>query len=563
VLFEDSGTGRISQERRERERPPLGKLWNLASSRAIRARPGHGEAAAPALLVIDRELGEDEALAQGSPVARTPLHVVDDRMQAVDAPAEAAFPSIESVEVRSSKGRERLLRLRAGLLLADVGAALTGAAFVELVLGLSGVQGIAFAATAVGGWCVLACALGLYSGSDVRTWSSGVSHAPRLLVTALLLSWPLFAVASSVGLAQPAAAAVAASAIGVLASGFLRALVRVALHRRSQLRQRTLIIGSGEIAGELVHKLRTQRHFGLDPIGFVDDDPHFPPGTNVPYCGSLDELSDVLDRHAVDRVIIAFTRSSHEQLLRCIRTCRDRRVRTEIVPRLFELLDGADGMAHIGGLPLISITVPTLSPSARAVKRTVDVVVAGAAIIVLSPLLALIALGIKLETRGSVLFRQERMGRAGRTFFVMKFRSMYEDAEARKRELQQLNDLADGIMFKIHEDPRITRFGRFLRQYSLDELPQLFNVLRGEMSLVGPRPLILDESDVLMEDWHARRLDLRPGITGPWQVRGRSDLTVHDMVRFDYAYVSGWSLARDFEILLATAPAVLSGRGAY
>jgi len=558
-LFEDSGTGRVAQERRQRERPPLGKLWNLASSKAIRARPGHVEAA-PTLLVIDHALEEERAVTEPQPVVRPTLHVVDDHMHVVDDPRDAVLPPLEATATR---GRDRLPWLRAGLLLADVGAALTGAAFVELAFGLSSVQGALFAVAAVAGWCVLAAALGLYSGSDVRTWASGVSHAPRLLVTALLLSWPLFAVASAVGLAAPAEAAIGASAAGVLASGFLRALIRFALHRRIQLRQRTLIIGSGAIAGELVHKLRSQSHFGLDPIGFVDDEPHFPDGTNIPYCGSLDDLPEVLDRHAVDRVIIAFTRANHEQLLRCIRTCRDRRVRTEIVPRLFELLDGADGMAHIGGLPLISITVPTLSPSARAVKRTVDVVVAGLAVVVLSPLIALIALGIKLETRGKVFFRQVRMGRGGQTFSVMKFRSMYEDAEARKRELQQLNDIADGIMFKIHEDPRVTRFGRLLRQYSLDELPQLFNVLRGEMSLVGPRPLILDESDVLMEDWHARRLDLRPGITGPWQVRGRSDLTVHDMVRFDYAYVSGWSLARDFEILLATAPAVLSGRGAY
>jgi lipopolysaccharide/colanic/teichoic acid biosynthesis glycosyltransferase len=200
---------------------------------------------------------------------------------------------------------------------------------------------------------------------------------------------------------------------------------------------------------------------------------------------------------------------------------------------------------------------------AGAVKRALDIVVTAIFLVTVLPMIVVIAIAIKLETPGPVLFRQERMGRGGRIFDVLKFRSMYMDAEERKRELLELNDLDDGVMFKIHEDPRITRVGRFLRRYSLDELPQFFNVLRGEMSLVGPRPLILDESDVLLEDWHGRRLDLRPGMTGPWQVLGRSDLTVGDMVRFDYAYVSGWSLARDFEILLATVPAVLSGRGAY
>ena len=140
---------------------------------------------------------------------------------------------------------------------------------------------------------------------------------------------------------------------------------------------------------------------------------------------------------------------------------------------------------------------------------------------------------------------------------------MYVDAEERKAELEELNEAGDGVMFKIREDPRVTRVGRFIRRFSLDELPQLFNVLRGEMSLVGPRPLIFPETAALDEDWHLRRLELRPGLTGPWQVYGRSQSPFQEMVRFDYQYVAGWSLARDIEILLATIPAVVSGRGAY
>jgi lipopolysaccharide/colanic/teichoic acid biosynthesis glycosyltransferase len=155
------------------------------------------------------------------------------------------------------------------------------------------------------------------------------------------------------------------------------------------------------------------------------------------------------------------------------------------------------------------------------------------------------------------------MGRGGRHFRVFKFRSMYQDAEARKAELAQLNDQDDGVMFKIHDDPRVTRVGRFLRKTSLDEMPQLFNVILGDMSLVGPRPLILEEAEALQEEWHARRIDLRPGMTGPWQVSGRSHLTYQEMLRLDYAYVSGWTLVRDIEMLLATIPSVLAGRGAY
>ena len=146
---------------------------------------------------------------------------------------------------------------------------------------------------------------------------------------------------------------------------------------------------------------------------------------------------------------------------------------------------------------------------------------------------------------------------------MFKFRSMYRDAEQRKPQLEHRNDLEDGVGFKVFDDPRVTRMGRFMRRFSLDEIPQLINVLRGEMSLVGPRPLIVPEAEALRGAWQDRRLDLRPGLTGPWQIAGRSHLSFHEMARFDYQYVAGWSLARDVEIILATIPAVLSGRGAY
>ncbi len=181
----------------------------------------------------------------------------------------------------------------------------------------------------------------------------------------------------------------------------------------------------------------------------------------------------------------------------------------------------------------------------------------------LAPLFAALAVAIKIESPGPVFFRQRRSGRNRRTIEVLKFRSMYRDADQRKLEYAKDNDLDDGVMFKIKDDPRITRVGAILRTLSLDELPQLLNVLRGDMSLVGPRPLIYEETAAFEHDWHERRLDLRPGMTGLWQISGRSQIPFHEMVRFDYQYVAGWSLARDVEILLATVPAVLSRRGAY
>jgi exopolysaccharide biosynthesis polyprenyl glycosylphosphotransferase len=298
-------------------------------------------------------------------------------------------------------------------------------------------------------------------------------------------------------------------------------------------------------------------------IGMVDDDVHVDSSPELPSLGGLDELERILRDHHVDRAIIAFSRSGHDELLSSIRMCWDNRVAIDIVPRLFDFLDGARSLEQVGGLPMLSITVPQLNRASRAAKRASDIALSAIALTVLSPLLVATALLIKLDSRGPILFRQRRVGRDGEIFHIFKFRSMHVDAEERKREFERLNDSNDGVMFKIKADPRVTRIGHPLRRFSIDELPQLLNVLRGEMSLVGPRPLISKEADAFSETWHERRLDLRPGITGPWQVYGRSDIPYDDMLRLDYQYVAGWSLARDAEILLATIPVVFSGRGAY
>ena len=381
----------------------------------------------------------------------------------------------------------------------------------------------------------------------------------------LLLSWPILGIAALLDLSQPALVALVATVATSSIATVARALGRGWVHRRAPLRQRTVIVGSGMVADRLAERLDRHHEFGLEAIGLVDDDVHNLGGDaqRLPKLGSLDQLDDVLDECEVDRVMIAFSRASHQQLLSCIRSCRDRRIAVDVVPRLFELLDGARSLNQIGGLPLVSIGAPPLNRASRIAKRGLDIALAGLALLVLSPLLLVIAIAIKLDSRGPVFFRQVRAGRGGSRFRLVKFRSMYEDAEERKRDYQRSNEADDGVMFKIKQDPRITRVGGLLRRTSLDELPQLINVVRGEMSLVGPRPLILEEASHANQAWHARRLDLRPGITGLWQVSGRSDLPFQEMIRFDYQYVAGWSLARDIEILLATVPVVLAARGAY
>jgi exopolysaccharide biosynthesis polyprenyl glycosylphosphotransferase len=229
-------------------------------------------------------------------------------------------------------------------------------------------------------------------------------------------------------------------------------------------------------------------------------------------------------------------------------------VAVDVVPRLFEFLDGARTLDQIGGLPLLSIEAPSLARGSRVGKRVLDAGGAALGLVLFAPLLLAAAIAIKLDSSGPVLFRQVRVGRGGRQFTLYKFRSMRMGSTILVR--------ADGAIVKDVADPRVTRVGGFLRRLSLDELPQLFNVLRGDMSLVGPRPLVLAEARALTEEWQQRRADLRPGLTGAWQVAGRSNIPFQEMIRFDYQYVSGWSLGRDLAILLATLPAVFSGRGA-
>jgi exopolysaccharide biosynthesis polyprenyl glycosylphosphotransferase len=472
--------------------------------------------------------------------------------------------ALDASTARASRASRRSIFLHRLLLGADLISALLAGALTTLIFGISISDGAALTGALIIGSITLAFVFGLYSDSDLTTWASGLADAPRALVAAVVLSWPIFGVAAGLDLSSPALLAIVATAIAASFGSTSRAVARGWAHRVVPLRQRTVIVGSGIVADRLADRLERHGEFGLETIGLVDDDVHrLDSAQRLPKLGSLEQLDQVLDEREVDRVIIAFSRASHQQLLSCIRVCRDHRVAVDVVPRLFELLDGAQALNQIGGLPLLSIGAPPLSRASRVAKRGLDIAISSLMLVLLSPLLLAVAIAIRVDSRGPVFFRQVRAGRGETEFQLFKFRSMFADAEQRKQELDEANEADDGVMFKIKRDPRITRVGGFLRRMSLDELPQLINVLRGEMSLVGPRPLILKEARHAAQTWHARRLDLRPGITGLWQVSGRSDLPFQEMVRFDYQYVSGWSLARDVEILLATIPVVLSGRGAY
>ena len=479
-----------------------------------------------------------------------------------DSPREAASADLRDARDRARHRGAVLARMLAA---GDVLAALAAAAIALLALALLATAPASLFYILVAGliWPLVAFSIGLYRSDQLTAWASAISEVPRAFVAVMLITWPLFGIASLLPLDQEVALTFLTVAATAAFAGVSRTVVRAGLHRAPELRQRTLILGSGIVAGQVVKKLRDNGQFGLVAVGMVDDEVHDVGTPDLPWLGRFGDLETIIEAQQIDRVIIAFSRASHEQLLESIRACRDAGVAIDVVPRLFEFLDGVRALDQVGGLPVLSIGAASLTSVSMAAKRALDLFGSLFAIALLSPLMIAIAIAIKLESRGPVFFRQPRAGRRRSSFRLIKFRSMYTDADQRKAEVESLNEASDGVMFKIRYDPRVTRVGHFIRRFSLDELPQLFNVLKGEMSLVGPRPLIFPETDALDEHWHLRRLELRPGLTGPWQIYGRSQSPFQEMVRFDYQYVAGWSLARDIEILLATLPAVLSGRGAY
>jgi exopolysaccharide biosynthesis polyprenyl glycosylphosphotransferase len=455
---------------------------------------------------------------------------------------------------RARGATRRAAQLRRQLLSADLLSGSFCGVVACLLSGLPAAKLPLVALAVAVGWPVFAYVCGLYASDDLRSWASGVGEAPRLAVTSLVVSWPVFALLSALAAPRPVLGALSAAALSGAGAGLGRAGARAALHRAPEMRQRTLILGSGLVARQVVERLQQHPELGLETVGYIDDEVQHPGELGIPRLGVLESLPDLITFGRVDRVIIAFTKAGHEELLHCIRVCRDAGVVVDVVPRLFEFLDGAR-TEEIGGMPLLSLQQPTFSRLAGACKRALDIVGASLALLVLAPLLLAVAVAIPLDSRGPVFFTQMRSGRGGRFFKLYKFRSMGRGSTVEVDE--------HGAIVKRRDDDRITRVGRFIRRFSLDEAPQLLNVLKGDMSLVGPRPLVHAEQKALDQGWQTRRADLRPGLTGPWQVSGRSHLPFQEMIRFDYQYVAGWSLARDVEILLATVPAVLSGRGAY
>lgn len=346
-------------------------------------------------------------------------------------------------------------------------------------------------------------------------------------------------------------------------SRWIESRIKARLRKRGIGVERVLIVGAGETGRMIIRNLAAQPELGYELVGFVDDNPERGEVDlgRFKALGSTENIPNIVSQYNVDEVIITLPWMYHRKILSIMAQCERQQVRAKIVPDLFQMSLSQVGLDDLNGIPLIGVRETIIEGSNLALKRAIDVIVSALALLLLSPFMLLIAILIRLESPGSPIFKQVRLGKDGKAFTVYKFRSMRLGAEEEREQLIEFNE-ATGPLFKMREDPRRTRLGRFLRRLSIDEFPQFYNVLRGEMSLVGPRPPLPQEVEHYQE-WQKRRLAVRPGLTGLWQVSGRSDLSFEEMVLLDLYYIENWSLALDLKIIVKTIPTLIGGTGAY
>jgi exopolysaccharide biosynthesis polyprenyl glycosylphosphotransferase len=395
--------------------------------------------------------------------------------------------------------------------------------------------------------------IGLYDRDELVLRKSTLDEAPDLFQLATLYTliiWLLepLLIAGHLGHGQVFGIWSMLFVFSILGRASARAVAR---HSTSE--ERCVVIGEVAVAERLRAKLAQSRQLKARVVGALPLE-----GDESHERMSAEELGSALGELGAERVIIAPAEGDYDRTLDLIRAIKSLGVHVSVLPRIAEIVGAAVKIDEIQGATVLGVRRFGLSRSSHLMKRAFDVAGAAVGLIFALPTCAVCALAIKLGSPGPVLFRQERIGRHGRKFKMLKFRTMEYDAEARKQALLHLNE-ADGL-FKIADDPRVTRVGRFLRRTSLDELPQLWNVLRGEMSLVGPRPLVADD-DCRVEGWHRHRLQLTPGMTGHWQVLGSARIPLHEMVEIDYLYIVNWSLWGDVKTLLRTVPHVLARNG--
>lgn len=426
-------------------------------------------------------------------------------------------------------------------------------------------------------WVVVAKLYGLYDKDEERTDHSTADDFAGVFHLVTVITWLLYATSRISGVAHPEYQkllvfwAVAATGIPLA-----RAAGRAYCRRQIEYLQNTVIVGAGEVGQMIGQKIIEHPEYGLNLVGFVDSDPRDRRSElgHVAHLGDANELPSLVRMLDIERVVIAFSGDSHQESLELARDLRAVDVQVDIVPRLFETVGPTVGIHMVEGLPLVGLPPQRLSRSSALLKRVMDCTLSALGLLIFSPLLLCLAIAIRLDSRGPILYRHARLGQAGRDIDVLKFRTMKLESCRGERyggvaAEEMFNDLLGdpenaaefAVSYKLRNDPRVTRVGKLLRRTSLDELPQLLNVIRGDLSLVGPRAITNNELGRYGDDVD-ELLGVRPGITGYWQVNGRSQLVYEDRVRLDISYIRNWSLGLDLKILARTVRVLLSRRGA-
>lgn len=399
---------------------------------------------------------------------------------------------------------------------------------------------------------------GLYRGVTRRITYSVFSDL-RNILHAVMISGFLYAIVAYITRKDPQFTSLT---VGKVAAMCLVAVVAVPLSRvvafglvgrKSVGSVPIIVVGTGKLAQTVAGHLRA--HSSVNFVGYVDDNPV----DHTDVLGELEDLPELCRQYGVVRVVVCFSQTHPERTTEMLKGLAGQ-VAVSIVPRYYELVTSRSHVEDLSGLTMLDIAPASMTASSRFLKRSFDIVVSSLILLVASPFFVAVAVMIKATSAGPVFFRQVRTGRDEQPFWMIKFRTMYRDAEERRQEVDHLNEV-DGPLFKVQNDPRVTRVGRFLRRTSLDEFPQLISVWKGDMSLVGPRPFVVAEA-MKIEGWARKRFEARPGMTGLWQVSGRNELSHLELCRLDYLYVASWSFWWDMQILWRTPATIFRGRGA-
>jgi exopolysaccharide biosynthesis polyprenyl glycosylphosphotransferase len=457
--------------------------------------------------------------------------------------------------------------VRRMLLAADLLALTMAFAIVEAVFrksGLSGDVGIGLETIIflllLPVWVLAAKLYGLYDRDEESATHSTADEVVSVFHLLTVGVWVFYAISWLIGFASPdQAKLVTFWFLALVSVAAARSAARTLARRQPAYVQNAVIIGAGEVGQLIGRKLLQHPEYHINLVGFVDAEPRAKRRDlgDVAVLGAPEEIGEIVERHDVDRVIVAFSRDGHERMLELVRAIRKDNVHIDLVPRLFEAVGANVGIHTLEGLPLVGLPATGISRSSRFLKRGLDIIGSATLLALLAPLMLLISFLVRRDSRGPVFFQQTRLGMGLNEFTLLKFRTMYEGTdEAPHREyIKQImrSDALPGSnnLYKLERDDSITRVGRWLRKTSLDELPQLINVLRGEMSLVGPRPLIPYELE-LFNPHHFERFLVPSGLTGLWQVEARAHTTFGEALDLDVAYARGWSLGLDLRLLLRT-----------